>query len=452
MRYILMVFILVSPAFFLLAPAKNSNTSVNYLLGNRDSSLHSDQYRPIDNVKWKFKTGGKIFSSPAIWKGTAIIGSGDKNLYAVDISTGKQKWKFTTGGAIHSSPVISKGMIYFGSFDGYYYAVDFVTGKEKWRFKTGGEKGFGDTSYWGMKPAGIYMEDPWDFFLSSPVVNENAATPAVYFGSSDGNLYAVNTKNGTEIWRFKTNGSIHSTPTLNNDILYVGNWDTYFYAVNSKTGKELWKFKTGEQVAMAGIQASATVNDGLVYFGARDGHMYALDVSSGNVKWKYDASGSWIISSAVVKDGVLYVGTSDTYLLLALDAKTGSEKFKFKANGYVFGKPGIVDNSIYFGDFTGKMYSLDLSSGGKVSNSFSTENRIQNAGMILKNDTLDFAFAAKGGDLTLYDVNKKVMNSFYKLGSIVSSPLIKDGILFFGSADGYLYALKLKGRNNKSSL
>jgi len=148
----------------------------------------------------------------------------------------------------------------------------------------------------------------------------------------------------------------------------------------------------------------------------------------------------------------LYVGTSDTYLLLALDAKTGSEKFRFKTNGYVFGKPGIIDNSIYFGDFTGKMYSLDLSSGGKVSNSFSTENRKQNAGMVLKNDTLDFAFAAKGGDLTLYDVNKKVMNSFYKLGSIVSSPLIKDGILFFGSADGYLYALKLKGRNNKSSL
>ena len=68
--------------------------------------------------------------------------------------------------------------------------------------------------------------------------------------------------------------------------------------------------------------------------------------------------------------------------------------------------------------------------------------------MILKNDTLDFLFAAKGEDLSFYDVNKKVMDDFYKLGSIVSSPLVKDGMLFFGSADGYLYALKLKRRQH----
>jgi outer membrane protein assembly factor BamB len=115
-----------------------------------------------------------------------------------------------------------------------------------------------------------------------------------------------------------------------------------------------------------------------------------------------------------------------------------------KANGYVFGKPAIIGNTVYFGDFTGKMYSLDITSAGKIWNSFSTEKRSQNAGIILKNDTLDFAFAAKGGDLSFYDVNKEVMDDFYTLGPIVSSPLVQGGVLFFGSADGYLYALKLK--------
>ena len=448
MKYILTLLTFVFPGIFLNAQKKSDKTSVNYLQENGYNSFPGNQYQPIDKVKWTFKTGGKVFSSPAILKGIAVIGSEDKNLYAVDIKTGRQKWKFATGGAINSSPAISNGTVYVGSFDGYYYAVDFLTGKEKWKFKTGGEKHFGDTSYWGMKPSGIYMDDPWDFFLSSPVVKENTDIPMVYFGSSDGNLYAVNARNGAEIWRFKTNGSFHSTPVLNNDILYVGSWDTYFYAINSKTGKELWKFKTGEKVAMAGIQASAAVSDGMVYFGARDGYMYALDAASGNLIWKYDANGSWIVSSAIVKDSVLYVGTSDSYLLLALDTKTGKEKFRFKSNGYVFGKPAITGNTIYFGDFTGKMYSLDITSEGKISNSFSTEKRSQNAAMILKNDTLDFLFAAKGEDLSFYDVNKKVMDDFYKLGSIVSSPLVKDGMLFFGSADGYLYALKLKRRQH----
>jgi outer membrane protein assembly factor BamB len=35
------------------------------------------------------------------------------------------------------------------------------------------------------------------------------------------------------------------------------------------------------------------------------------------------------------------------------------------------------------------------------------------------------------------------MDDFYT-SSIVSSPSIKDGVIYFGSADGYLYALNLK--------
>lgn len=258
---------------------------------NEYNNSHLQKYKPLGDVKWKFKTGGKVFSSPAVLNDIAVIGSEDKNLYAIDIKTGREKWKFTTGGAVHSSPAICNNMVYFESLDGYFYALDFTTGQRKWKFKTGGEKRIGDTSYWGMKPAGMYMEDPWDCFLSSPIVDNSSKDPIVYFGSSDGNLYAVNAKDGSSLWKFKAKSSIHTSPALYKGILYFGSWDTYFYAVNAKTGKELWKFKTGEQVAMSGIQASAIVEKGIVYFGARDAHMYALDAYNGNLIWKYDARG-----------------------------------------------------------------------------------------------------------------------------------------------------------------
>lgn len=410
------------------------------------------KYKTIAGLKWKFKTSGKIFSSPAVFNGLVLIGSEDKNLYAVDIKTGKKKWSFKTGGAIHSSPAVFDNTVYIGSFDGCYYALDLFTGKQKWKLKTGGEKQFGDTAYWGMKPAGIYMEDLWDCFLSSPIVDKSNEHVTVYFGSSDGNLYAADGKDGSLKWKFKTNGSIHTSPTLHNGIIYIGSWDTYLYAINAKTGKEEWKFKTGEQMAMSGIQASATVENDVVYFGARDAHLYALNAGNGNLIWKYDAQGSWIISSAVIEEGVLYVGTSDTYLLLSLDSKTGKEKYRFKTNGYVFGTPAIAGGTAYFGDFTGKMYALDLTSDGKQWNSFSTAARNQNALSILKNDTLDFGFAAKGADLSFYQANKKVMNDFYWLGAVVSSPAVKDSVLYFGSTDGYLYALYLKDRQISAAL
>src|SRR5260221_13863594 len=74
-------------------------------------------YREIGDLKWKFRTGGKIFSSPAIVNGLAFIGSEDGNLYAIDIKTGRRTWKFPTGGAVHSSPAIYGDNVYFGSFD-----------------------------------------------------------------------------------------------------------------------------------------------------------------------------------------------------------------------------------------------------------------------------------------------------------------------------------------------
>jgi len=97
-------------------------------------------YSTFAGLKWKFKTNGKVFSSPAISKGVAYIGSGDNNLYAVSIATGKLLWKFSTGGSVHSSPSVNNGRVCFGSFDGYYYALDARTGKLLWKFKTGGEK------------------------------------------------------------------------------------------------------------------------------------------------------------------------------------------------------------------------------------------------------------------------------------------------------------------------
>lgn len=407
-------------------------------------SIHcatSQLFVSLGDVKWKFKTQGKVFSSPRLGHDVLYIGSGDGSLYAIDKNTGMQKWKFETGGPVDSSPAIHDGAIYFGSLDGYYYAIDETTGKLKWKFKTGGEKKMGATGYWGMKPSTEYMEDLWDVFLSSPIVERNT----VYFGSSDTHLYALDAKTGSMKWKFKTNGVIHSTPLLYNGTIYFGSWDAWFYAVDADKGTEKWKFKTGDsQEMMSGILASAVAFEGAVYFGARDAHLYAISMDKGNLIWKYDAGGAWIIGTAVVQDGTLYVGTSDSFLLLALNPKTGEEKFRFKTTGYVFDSPALSGDKAYVGDFTGRMYGVDLGSGGKQWSEFSTESRKLYAGSILKNDTLDFSHASAGADLYLYSVNKKVMDEFFSLGSIVSTPVVEGGVLFFGSADGNVYALKVK--------
>src|SRR5581483_650555 len=252
-------------------------------------------------VKWKFKTHGQVFSSPALANGVVYIGSGDHFLYAIDAESGAQKWKFQTGSRVTSSPAVAGGTVFFGSFDSMFYAVDAASGKLKWKFQTAGERRFIGTHLHGSEPASEPMPDPFDFYLSSPAVSNGV----VYFGSGDTNVYALDAATGSLKWKFKTADVVHASPAIADGTVFVGSWDSYFYALDAATGREKWKFKTGEDPKIhnqVGIQASATVADGIVYFGCRDSNFYALDENTGQKRWTMSNHGSWVISSAVVQN------------------------------------------------------------------------------------------------------------------------------------------------------
>jgi outer membrane protein assembly factor BamB len=51
------------------------------------------------------------------------VGSVDGYVYAVEISNGKLKWKFRSGGPITSSPIVANDIVYIGSFDHNLYAL-----------------------------------------------------------------------------------------------------------------------------------------------------------------------------------------------------------------------------------------------------------------------------------------------------------------------------------------
>lgn len=411
------------------------------------TGIYSSTHSSIGNLKWKFYTGNKIVSSPAASGDMVYFGCEDHSLYAVNKHSGKLVWKFVTGGAVSSSPAVYKNAVYFGSYDGYYYAVNTTTGKLAWKFKTGGEKRVGSKSLWTMKPKDIYMEDPFDFFLSSPVIGTESKNPIVYFGSSDGNLYAVDAGTGEKKWSYQTDGLIHSSPALYDGKVYFGSWDRYLYALDATTGKLAWKFQTRDQPGyhlLEGIQSSPACTGGVVYFGCRDGFFYALNAKTGKLAWKYDAKGSWVLTTPAIKDGTVYFGTSDTFLFVALDAKTGKEKFAYKTHGYIYSSAVLTNTTAYFGDFTGSLLAIDTRS-GNLSGTFFTPGHIANSGNVLnKLQDIDFSYLAGGRDLSLYSSTVYGMARLYTLGPIVSSPVISDDILYFGSTEGYLYALKLQ--------
>jgi outer membrane protein assembly factor BamB len=417
----------------------------------RGDARHSGRYQSpafngFEGVQWAFKTGGKVFSSPAVAEGVAYFGSEDKHLYAVDARSGRAIWKFATGGAVHASPAVFRGTVYFTSFDGYCYALDARTGREKWRFQTDGEQYFGGVGLWDMTPVDQYHNDIWDIFVSSPAIDPDLEGGVLYFGTGSGHLYALDLATGGLKWKFKTDGVVHSSPALAYGMVYFGSWDTYLYALDARTGGLKWKFKT-ENIhdAMRGIQASPLVYDGKVFFGARDAHFYALDAFTGQEQWKYFADWAWILSSAAAYKGTVYVGTSDSNGLLAFDARTGEVKYTFDTQTYLYSSPAIAGGTAYFGNFTGTMFALDLQSEGKKWAEFQLEASKQNSYRVVNEQgRIDWAnVILPGKDGMDYANNVWGINQIYSTGSIVSSPVVADGMVYFGSADGSLYALRL---------
>jgi outer membrane protein assembly factor BamB len=60
-------------------------------------------------------------------------------------------------------------------------------------------------------------------------------------------------------------------PAVASGVVYIGSTDSFLYAINSEDGKQLWKYRTADK-----IFTSPTVSDGLVYFNSVNGSLYAV--------------------------------------------------------------------------------------------------------------------------------------------------------------------------------
>jgi outer membrane protein assembly factor BamB len=409
----------------------------------RGDAAHSGAYagsgpKKLHRVKWKFATGDRIVSSPVWHDGVVYFGSDDHNLYAVDAVTGIQKWKFPTQGPVSSTPAISGGIVYFPSYDSRFYAVDAQTGKLKWKFTTGGERRFEAKGIHGMLPKNQTIADPWDVYLSSPVVAEGA----VFFGSGDTGVYALDAGSGELRWKFAAGDVVHSSPGYQAGTLYFGSWDSYFYAVNAATGKEKWRFHGGEDPVIhnqVGFQSSPAISGGMVYTGCRDSNVYAISADTGRQKWRFNNEMSWVITSPAVVKGKVLFATSDSSQFHIVDAATGKSGVRKQLKAYVFSSPAVAGDVVYLGVLNGSLEARDLNT-GELLWEFQTEASRQNRNWVLTADrkfnmpmifTTQWREAATSG----LDLQSTV-------GSFFSSPLIVNGVVYAGSTDGYLYALE----------
>ena len=329
-----------------------------------------DTSRNPGKLKWSFKTGSIVGSSPTVGSDETIyVGSWDNKLYAI-YPNGTEKWNFPTGDLVSSPTIGSDGTIYAGSTDYNLYAIN-PNSTKKWNFTTGGSvksspvigsdgtiyigTAGNDSKLYAISPDGIKK---WDFKtgggqVGSPAIGYDAT---IYVGSSDYNLYAIN-PDGTEKWRFPASENMQSRPTIDSDgTIYVGSHDHNLYAIYPN-GTKKWVFTTGGSIGW-GTSAALDAN-GTIYVGSDDYNLYAIN-PNGTEKWRFKTGSLVQTAPAIGADGTIYIGSSDNNLYAV--NSDGTEKWNFTTGWFVGSSPAIgSDATIYVGSWDGKLYAI----GGK---------------------------------------------------------------------------------------
>jgi outer membrane protein assembly factor BamB len=298
---------------------------------------------------WNYSTKSSVYSSPAVVGNIMIIGLGS-DVCAFDASTGTKIWSFPTGGTVNSSPNVVDGVVYVGSWDDNVYALNASNGEKLWNFTVYSNTVLKDTQNGGA-------------IESSPAV----ADGAVYVGSDDGNLYALNASTGAKLWNYTTSyqltwtvgNQVTSSPAVSGGVVYVGSVGGNIYAFNATTGAKIWSYYTGPSVAFGGgywhgVQASPAVDYGMVYVGSVDGYMYALNASTGKPTWEVKTGA--VLSSAALSNAVVYVALG--FDVSALNAVTGAKIWTFTTQNQINASPSLYKGVIFIASQDGHFYAI----------------------------------------------------------------------------------------------
>lgn len=296
----------------------------------------------------------------------------------------------------------------------------------------------------------------YTFSTNGPIRSSPAIYKGVlYFGSGDGNLYALDAKSGRESWRFKTGGALNSNPAITNDVAYFASRDGFVYAVQTtRRGKELWRFKLQTEAPFDQgydyFLSSPTIANQVLYIGSGDGNVYALKADTGKLIWKYDTGARIRTTPAVIRDSVVVGGLNG--IVYSISRVNGSLNWKFATRGAglhfedvgydqtsIICSPAVNDKAVYVGGRDGFLYALDLETGKELW-------RVSHDGSWVLAAAIDEnnVYAASGSASIIQAVDLlsgKEKWRFKTQGAVYPSPILVQDVLYSADYNGNLFAI-----------
>ena len=180
---------------------------------------------------------------------------------------------------------------------------------------------------------------------------------------------------------------------------------------------KVWSARVGEGAGKSGVRLRPTVVDGVLYADSTDGKLAAFDANSGKTLWsKSTRTHGWFgwgdkkrqdamyAGGPAVEGDLLAVGTLDGHVY-GVSAKDGSPRWDTELAGQVLASPVISGDLVLVRTEDGRVYGLDRATGKRR---------------------------------WVYDQGNVPLLSLRGNGGLLAA----NGVVFFGSDDGKLIALR----------
>jgi outer membrane protein assembly factor BamB/predicted MPP superfamily phosphohydrolase len=157
------------------------------------------------------------------------------------------------------------------------------------------------------------VKEIWNYQDKSDIGSGTATNGKfVFTTNTNGEIVALDKKNGKVKWKYKTGGKLYSIPAVSGNIVVAGSSDDHIYALSATNGKLLWKVKT-EKAALA----HPVIDKQIVFAGSSDGHFRALDLKTGKLVWEFSNVTGFVVTKPLIYDGRIYFGcwNNDFYCL-----------------------------------------------------------------------------------------------------------------------------------------
>lgn len=343
----------------------------------------------------------------------------------------------------------------------------------------------------------VFGDEAWKFNADAPIRSTAVCNKdLVFFGASNGVLYALDRKNGKQIWQYKTGFAINSSPALYNGQIFFSNNKQTLYAINATTGEPAWKFDFNTSLnyewAFDYYYSSPAITGKNLLIGGKDGFVYNINPTSGKLNWKYK-TGTVVRSTPAIAGNKVFFGDVEG-TVYALDVNNGKELWRFTIEGHglknedfgfdrraVIASPVVANNKVIVGGRDGFLYAIDEKTGketwrvnhdvswiissvaikdsivvtGTSDGHFVQAVNLNTGVQLWKYKTISIVWSSPviennkvyigSHDEALYCIDLitgKKLNGFQCEGVIFSSPVICDEQLFFGTDKGWLYALQ----------